>query len=75
MPGDAGRKQGFQPRFPQEAIQEVFKSVYCQPPSDCDERELIVVDCNNPVSRTIIAGIWVAFFQRVPAIIVRTGRG
>ena len=25
------------------------------------------------VSRAIIAGIWVAFFQRVPAIIVRTG--
>ena len=25
------------------------------------------------VRRTIIAGIWVAFFQRVPAIIVRTG--
>ena len=35
--------------------------------------------CTNPsvpegtVSRAIIAGIWVAFFQRVPAIIVRTG--
>ena len=27
------------------------------------------------VSRAIIAGIWVAFFQRVPAIIVRTGSG
>ena len=25
------------------------------------------------VSRAIIAGIWVAFFQRVPATIVRTG--
>ena len=25
------------------------------------------------VSRTIIVGIWVAFFQRVPAILVRTG--
>eukprot|EP01045_Picozoa_sp_COSAG04_P052537 COSAG04_NODE_22445_length_355_cov_0.492188_1_plen_28_part_10 len=25
------------------------------------------------VSRTIIAGIWVAFSQRVAAIIVRTG--
>ena len=44
------------------AWQEVFKSVYCQPPSDCDERELIVVDCNNPVriSDAIVAGIWVA---------------
>ena len=35
--------------------------------------------CTNPsvpegtVSRAIIAGIWVAFFQRVPAIIVWTG--
>ena len=27
----------------------------------------------NTVSRAIIAGIWVAFFQRVPATIVRTG--
>ena len=26
------------------------------------------------VSRAILAGVWVAFFQRVPAIIVRTGR-
>ena len=31
----------------------------------CEERKI--------VSRAIIAGIWVAFFQRVPAIIVRTG--
>ena len=35
--------------------------------------------CTNPsvpegtVSRAIIAGIWVTFFQRVPAIIVGTG--
>ena len=29
---------------------------------------------NSRVSRAIIAGIWVAFFQRVPAIIVRTGQ-
>ena len=28
---------------------------------------------DDDVRRTIIAGIWVAFFQRVPAIIVRTG--
>ena len=26
------------------------------------------------VSRAILAGVWVAFFQRVPAIIVRTGQ-
>ena len=26
------------------------------------------------VRRTIVAGIWVAFFQSVPATIVRTGR-
>ena len=25
------------------------------------------------VSRAILAGVWVAFFQRVPAMIVRTG--
>ena len=31
----------------------------------CEERKI--------VSRAIIAGIWAAFFQRVPAIIVRTG--
>ena len=28
----------------------------------------------GPVSRAITAGIWVAFFQRVLAIMVRTGR-
>ena len=37
-------------------------------------RPLTLATLCGGVSRAIIAGIWVAFFQRVPAMIARTGR-
>ncbi len=47
-PNDTGRKPGYQPRFPQAAIDKQFQEVYFVPPEDVDERELIVVDATNP---------------------------
>eukprot|EP01043_Picozoa_sp_COSAG02_P051481 COSAG02_NODE_5422_length_4345_cov_3.380593_4_plen_702_part_00 len=47
-PNDTGRKAGYQPRFPQSAMEKQFQSVYFVPPEDVDERELIVVDAKNP---------------------------
>lgn len=47
-PNDTGRKPGYQPRFPQAAIEKQFRDVYFVPPEDVDERELIVVDATNP---------------------------
>ncbi len=42
----------------------------------CDvSNEAEVLAWRDEVSCAIIAGIWVAFFQRVPAMIVRTGNG
>ena len=37
------------------------------------EHRVVVGTAFAGVSRAIIAGIWVAFFQRVPAIIARAG--
>ena len=42
-------------------------------PADLYNRWDMMDSEQDPVRRTIIAGIWVAFFQRVPAIVVWTG--
>jgi hypothetical protein len=47
-PDDAGRQQGFAPRYPPDAIQLEFRSNKNTLPKDSDECEMIVVDCVNP---------------------------
>eukprot|EP01043_Picozoa_sp_COSAG02_P034284 COSAG02_NODE_2389_length_8985_cov_3.175676_3_plen_826_part_00 len=47
-PDDAGRPQGFAPRYPPDAVEAEYRSNKNTLPKDSDECELIVVDCVNP---------------------------